>query len=67
LKFPDHPILRSGDGVAKDGNDTAGFVVDVNEGAAVNAVFAFPADCESRVGLLKVNMFRIAIACQSRR
>ena len=46
---------------------TAGILVDVNESVAVNSVFAFPADGESRVGLLEVDSFRIAIPRQPRR
>lgn len=55
------------DGVAEDGDDAAGFLVDVHEGIAVNSVFAVPADGELRVGFLEVNVVRIAVPCQPRR
>ena len=65
LKFPDQtrstPFRNAADEVAEDRNDTTGIMVDVN------SVFAFPADCKSRERFLKVDIFRIAIPCESRR
>ncbi len=65
LKFPDQPQSATADGVAQDGNDATGVLVEIHERIADNSVFGFPSDGEPRIRLFEMNILRIAIPRQS--
>ena len=53
--------------IAKDGGDTAGVAIGVDEVGSLNAIVALPFDGEAGIGFFQVDRFGVAISGEAGR